>query len=450
MRRTQGRRSGPSPSIDWTRPLTQAPTATADPVPAKKMPRKAWLIIGLAMALLVLNYFDRQTLAILKPVMKTQLAFDDEAYSLLTFAFMLPYIVMYVVSGRLIDRVGTRVCMTVFAIGWSVANIASGLSHSFGHLAASRALMGAAEPGAFPVVQRAILNWVPVERRALAISIATPAGNIGAILAPPLIAALATGLNWRMAFVIPGAVGIVVAIMWWFTDTKHDSSAQPVPNVPSPLPEAVDEEAPSVKALLMDKRFLAIVAARMISDPVWYFYLFWSAGYLQERAGLSLAELGLVGGIPYIVAVLVCIMLGRLVDRYTERGHDPIRVQLRVFAISAALMPLGALITMASSAFVAVAIITVVVAVCQAWFVGYNVLLAGLFPVKINASAVGILGAVGASTSLVLNLLAGSLLAQFDYIALFAGLAILHPVSAVILFLVIGRSRARRAAATGV
>lgn len=429
--------------------MTQAPTATADSAPVKKMPRKAWLIIGLAMALLVLNYFDRQTLAILKPVMKTQLAFDDEAYSLLTFAFMLPYIVMYVVSGRLIDRVGTRVCMTVFAIGWSVANIASGLSHSFGHLAASRVLMGAAEPGAFPVVQRAILNWVPVERRALAISIATPAGNIGAILAPPLIALLATGLNWRMAFVIPGVVGIVVAIMWWFTDTKHDSSAQPAANAPSPLPEAADEEAPSVKELLGDKRFLAIVAARMISDPVWYFYLFWSAGYLQERAGLSLAELGFVGGIPYIVAVVVCIMLGRLVDRYTERGHDPIRVQLRVFALSAALMPLGALITMASSAFVAVAIITVVVAVCQAWFVGYNVLLAGLFPVKINASAVGILGAVGASTSLVLNLLAGSLLAQFDYIALFAGLAILHPVSAVILFLVIGRSRTRRAAATG-
>ena len=449
MRRTQGRCSGPSPSIDWTHPLTQAPTVTAGPAPAKKMPRKAWLIIGLAMALLVLNYFDRQTLAILKPVMKTQLAFDDEAYSLLTFAFMLPYIVMYVVSGRLIDRVGTRVCMTVFAIGWSVANIASGLSPSFGHLAASRVLMGAAEPGAFPVVQRAILNWAPVERRALAISIATPAGNIGAILAPPLIALLATGLNWRAAFVIPGAIGIVVAVMWWFTDTRHSSSAQPVPNVPSPLPEAVGEEAPSVKALLRDKRFLAIVAARMISDPVWYFYLFWSAGYLQERAGLSLAELGFVGGIPYIVAVLVCIALGRLVDRYTERGHDPIRVQLRVFALSAALMPLGALITMASSAFVAVAIITVVVAVCQAWFVGYNVLLAGLFPVKINASAVGILGAVGASTSLVLNLLAGSLLAQFDYIALFAGLAILHPVSAVILFMVIGRSRAGRAAATG-
>src|SRR3546814_16848534 len=99
--------------------------------------------------------------------------------------------------------------MTVFAIGWSVANIASGLSHSFGHLAASRALMGAAEPGAFPVVQRAILNWVPVERRAPAISIPPPAGNIGAIPAPPLTALLAPGLNRRAAFVLPGGVRIV-------------------------------------------------------------------------------------------------------------------------------------------------------------------------------------------------------------------------------------------------
>lgn len=401
------------------------------------------------MALLVLNYFDRQTLSILKPVLKTQLAFDDEAYSLLTFAFMLPYIVMYVVSGRLIDRVGTRLCMTVFAIGWSIANIASGLSHSFGHLAASRVLMGAAEPGAFPVVQRAILNWVPIERRALAISIATPAGNIGAILAPPLIALLATGINWRAAFVIPGVIGIVIAIMWWFADTKHDAPAGVTTDAASPLPEAADEGSASVRPLLRDKRFWSIIAVRMISDPVWYFYLFWSAGYLQERAGLSLAELGFVGGIPYIVAVLVCIMLGRLVDRYTGRGHDPIRVQLRIFAFSAALMPLGALITLASSALVAVAIITVVVAVCQAWFVGYNVLLAGLFPVKLNASAVGILGAVGASTSLVLNLLAGSILAQFDYIALFAGLAILHPISAVILIMVIGRSRSKRGIETG-
>src|SRR5690606_2632158 len=117
-----------------------------------------------------------------------------------------------------------------------------------------------------------------------------------------------------------------------------------------------------------------------------------------ERVGLSLSELGLVGSIPYIVAMLACMLLGRLVDRAAARGHDAIRVQLRLFALTAALMPLGAMITMTSSVALALFIITIVVSVCQCWFVGYNVLLAGLFPVKINASAVGMLGAVGAST----------------------------------------------------
>src|SRR3546814_19633585 len=114
------------------------------------MPRKAWFIIGLLMALLMLNYFDRQTLSILKPIMKDELAFDDEAYSLLTFAFMLPYIVMYVVSGRLIDRFGTRICMTLFAVGWSIATIPYRLSPSLRHLPASPMLKRAGEAGPLP------------------------------------------------------------------------------------------------------------------------------------------------------------------------------------------------------------------------------------------------------------------------------------------------------------
>lgn len=422
---------------------------TARTAPVRRMPLKVWIILGLLMTLLVLNYFDRQTLSILKPVVKTALDFDDEAYSLLTFAFMLPYIVMYVVSGRLIDRFGTRISMTVFAIGWSIANIASGLSHSFGHLAASRALLGAAEPGVFPALQRAILNWVPIERRTLAISIVLPAGNLGAILAPPLVALLATAFDWRMAFIIPGAIGIAVAVIWWFTDTKTpeaEPAPQPIPEAAIPETAAVIEESTSATSLLKDRRFQAIIAVRMISDPVWYFYLFWIPGYLQERVGLSLGELGLVGGIPYITAMLTCVVLGRSVDRYTARGYDPIRVQLWIFGLTAALMPLGGFITMTSSAAVALLIITIVVTICQVFFVGFNVLLAGLFPVRVNASAVGMLGAVGASTSLVLNLAAGSILAQFDYVAIFAGLALLHPISAVILVAVIGRGRPKRVA----
>ncbi len=426
--------------------MTQEPCTATRPTPAATIPLKVWIVLGLLMSIIVLNYFDRQTLSILKPIVKSELAFDDAAYSLLTFAFLLPYIVMYVGSGKLVERFGTRICMTVFAVGWSIANILSGMSQSFSQLAASRALLGAAEPGVFPIMQRAVLNWVPVQSRALALSIVTPAGNIGAIVAPMLVAVMATGIGWRAAFIIPGLVGIVIAILWWFADNKDSPDQRPAPEAAQAEPDAAaaPEEAVSARSLLKDRRFLAIIVVRMLTDPVWYFYLFWIPGYLQERAGLSLSELGLVGGLPYVAAILSCVALGRYTDRLTTRGHDPIRIQLRLLALTAALMPLGAFITMASTATVALLIITVVIAICQIWFVGFNVLLAGLFPVKVNASAVGMLGAVGATTSLILNLVAGYILIQFDYVALFAGLAILHPISAVILMAFIGRGRAQR------
>src|SRR3546814_9960484 len=141
---------------------------------------------------------------------------------------------------------------------------------------------------------------------------------------------------------IPGAIGIGIAILWWFTDSRHTPPAQPIADAAPTLPEPVDEGDASIRGLMHDKRFWAIIAARMLSDPVWYFYLFWIPGYLQERAGLSLSELGVVGGLPFLAAVPVGMVLGRVVDRFTERGHDSIRVQLWIFALPAALLPLGA------------------------------------------------------------------------------------------------------------
>ena len=397
---------------------------------AARMPARIWAVLALLFFIGVLNYFDRQTMSILKATLKTELRFDDEAYSLLIFAFMLPYIIMYVVSGRLIDRFGTRVSMTAFIAFWSLANALSGFAQTFGHLAASRSLLGAAEPGAVPVTQRAILNWVPIERRAFAMSLMTPAGSLGAVLAPPIVAALASTSGWRSAFVIPGLVGFVVAFAWWRLDRR------------APAEASIEREAPvPMRELLADRRLWAIIAARMISDPVWFFYLFWIPGYLQERLGFTLAELGLVGGIPYVFAVIACLSFGRLIDARVAKGRHPVDVQLRLFAFTAALMPLGALVTVAPSAALAVAIITIVTAVCQSWFLGTGVLLAGLFPARINASAMGVIGAFGASTGLALNLAAGSIIESFGYAAVFVATAALHPIAAAILWVVIGRSR---------
>lgn len=396
--------------------------------------RTFWLVIGLLFSICLLNYFDRQTLSILKTTLKEALDFDDIGYSQLVLAFMLPYILMYVASGWIIDRFGTRITMTVFVLIWSAASVLSGLTQSFAQLAASRALLGAAEPVTFPLSQRIVLNWAPERRRAFAMSMIAPAGSVGAVLAPPLVATLALAFGWRAAFIVPGVIGVVVALLWWKLDRLPASSGRIGAPDADPLP---------VSRLFGNRDFWAIVAARLVSDPVWFFLLFWIPGFLQESLGLSLAEVGLVGGIPYLAALLVCLTFGRLVDLFVSRGADAGRVQLWLLAAGAALMPLAAVVTSAPNVFVAIAIITVLTAVAQSWFAGSGVLLASRIPHRLNATALGFIGAIGASAGLALNLAAGSIIERFGYDALFAVLAFLHPLAAIILWSTLGRRRVR-------
>lgn len=401
-------------------------------VGAQARTRTFWLIIGLLFFICLLNYFDRQTLSILKTTLKAEIGFDDVDYSHLIVAFMLPYIVMYVASGWIIDRFGTRMTMTFFVVIWSIASVLAGMTQNFAQLVGARALLGAAEPVTFPLSQRIVLNWAPERRRAFAMSLIAPAGSVGAVLAPPLIAFLALTFGWRSAFVVPGVIGLLVALLWWKLDRLPVAATDPRKPDEAPLP---------VRTLLANRDFWGIVGARVVSDPVWFFLLFWIPGFLQEGLGLSLAEVGLVGGLPYLAALIVCLTFGRMVDFFVSRGAEAARVQLWLLAGGAALMPLAAVVTSAPNLFVAMAIITVLTAVAQSWFAGTGVLLAARIPHRLNATALGFIGAIGASAGLALNLAAGSIIERYGYEAIFAVLAFMHPLGAVILWSTLGRRR---------
>lgn len=404
------------------------------PVP---MPPKAWLIVALLFSIGLLNYFDRQTLSILKATLKDILGFTDTGYSVLIAAFMVPYIIMYVLSGRLVDRYGSRIVMAVLVVVWSVANVLAGLAQSFGQLAAARALLGSAESGAFPALQRAIITWVPAERRAFAMSLVAPSTTAGAVLAPPLVALMTGQLSWRGAFILPGMVGIAIAVAWWFADK----------NPPVRTEETQEKQLVPLRTLLQERRLWGIIVARGLSDPVWYFHLFWMPGYLQERLGLSLSQLGWIGWIPTFTASLAIIAAGRLTDSWVVAGRDPVESRLKIFFFGAALAPLGALTTFAPDIVTALLLITLVTVACQMWFFGTGPLLADLFPANVNASIFGIIGAFGATTGLIMNFAAGPLIEQFGYVAIFTGLAVLHPIGAAVLwFSVSGGNSPRQAA----
>jgi len=389
------------------------------------LPRRSWMLLVLLFGIGLLNYLDRQTLSILKATIKVDFALTDTHYSWLVGAFMAPYIVFYVISGRLVDRFGTRFSLALFTAVWSLANVFSGLSQNFGQLAAARALLGAAEPGAFPAIQRVMMTWFPPERRAFAWSLLSPCTTVGAILAPPLVAVLTGWHSWHAAFIIPGVAGLFLAVAWWSADRN--------PPVPASGKEST-EPPPPLRAILADRRVWLLLAARALTDPVWYFHLFWLPGYLQERLGVSLTQLGWIGWIPSFVASAAVMATGRTTDFFVARGHAPVRVRVTMFAAAALVAPVGAFTTFAPSVAWALVLISLVAIVCQIWFFGQGLLVADVFPRHSAATIAGLLGAVGASGGLLMNLIAGPLIEHAGYISVFSALACLHPFAAFLLW----------------
>jgi ACS family hexuronate transporter-like MFS transporter len=395
-----------------------------------KLPRRSWVLLALLFGIGLLNYLDRQTLSILKATLKVDFSLTDTHYSWLVGAFMAPYIVFYVISGRLVDRFGTRASLTAFAAVWSLANLLSGVAQNFGQLAGARALLGAAEPGAFPAIQRVMMTWFPKERRAFAWSLLSPCTTVGAILAPPLVAMLTSWWDWHMAFISPGVVGLALAVAWWASDRNPPTF---------PHENTTDVPPPPLREILADRRVWLLLAARALTDPVWYFHLFWLPGYLQERLGVSLPQLGWIGWIPSFVASAAVMTTGRTTDVLVARGRQPARVRIAMFAAAALFAPIGAFTTFAPSLTWALVLISIVAIVCQIWFFGQGLLVADVFPRQSAATIAGLLGAVGATGGLLMNLIAGPIIEHAGYITVFAALACLHPLAALMLW----RARSR-------
>ena len=168
-----------------------------------------------------------------------------------------------------------------------------------------------------------------------------------------------------------------------------------------------------------------------MTDPVWYFHLFWLPGYLQERLGVSLPQLGWIGWIPSFIASAAVMATGRTTDVFVARGHSAVRVRITMFALAAIFAPVGAFTTFAPSITWALVMISIVAIVCQIWFFGQGLLVADIFSKNSAATIAGLLGAVGASGGLLLNVVAGPLIERAGYIPVFVGLSCLHPLAAI-------------------
>ncbi|MDI1335746.1 MAG: MFS transporter [Lacunisphaera sp.] len=403
-------------------------------MPSRKTPirARAWLILLLTGVAGMLFYVDRQTLSVLKSTLKAAEGWTDTQYSWLVTAFMVPYTLCYIVTGYLIDRWGTRLMMPLFLGAMSLATLISGMADNLVVFGASRFLLGAAEAGIVPAVLVAIVTWFPYNRRGMANTFNKPLTVAGQVLVAPLAAWITLQLGWRWAFVLPGLIGLAAALLWFGLDR-----APPFPD------EDYTTRAPvSFREVFHLPVIRGVLLARLVSDPLWFFLIFWQPGFLQEELGMSLEKFGRIGWIPAAASVGFIMLTGVMSDWLIVRGWTPVASRLRILTLTAALSPALLALLWVHGHGPALALLTVVQIMTATWLSMTGLLMSDLVPRRMVGTSVSVISAVGAAAGGLVNLAAGPLIEAVGYSTLLVLGCLLHPLAAVILWWHYGRKPA--------
>jgi ACS family hexuronate transporter-like MFS transporter len=428
--------------------MTAAPSSAPRRIPIR------WVLASLLLLISIVNYIDRQALSILATTIQKELDISNTAYARLVQVFLLCYAGAYFLAGRLVDRLGPRIAETGFIIWWSVANMLTGLATGFRSLALCRGLLGLGEPGHYAVAAKVVGEHFPPRERGIAVGMYTMGGTLGAALAAPLVAFLTLQFNWRVAFVVTGAAGLVLAAAWWGLYRPADEAQTGSPpregrdgaassSVPALTGRATAQAAPPLKILIRWWPLWLVIAVRMITDPAWYFYLVWFAKYLQEVRGFTLGDVGATLWIVFLAADLGCLAAGFISGRLIKRGVAPVRARLLTLAGCAALMtPSFILPSLPGSAW-PLAAASVFAFAIMAFMTSCVTLPIDLFPKHALGSVQGLIGTGGSLAGFFSTGLVGWLVTNHSYDAAFTAMSVPHVLAAALLFLALPRAIAR-------
>lgn len=410
------------------------------------MPLLRWWIVGGLFLLSVLNYVDRQALAILAETIQRDLSLSDVEYGRVAQVFLACYACAYLAVGRAVDRVGPRLAETAFVAWWSLANVFTGFASGFSSLALFRGLLGLGEPGHYAVSAKVVGRWFPAHEKGLAVGLYTMGGTLGAALAAPLVAFLAIGYGWRAAFVVTGAAGLVCALAWWLL--YRDPAAHPLLGEREAehlkrhgLMDAAQaaRKPVALRTLFGWRAVWVIVAARMLTDPVWYFYLVWFAKYLQAVRAFTLAEVGATLWVVFVAADVGCLLSGFLAARQIRRGRAPVVARLRVMTGAAGVLALGFLVPLSPTGAWALAAASCAACATLVFLTSAVALPLDLFPPSSLGSVQGVIGTGGSVGGVISTGLVASAVTHLSYDHAFVAMCALHPLAIVLLWLFLPR-----------
>lgn len=405
-----------------------------------------WTIAGLLFLSSVINYIDRQVLSVLAPTITKELDITAMEYGLVVNAFLVPYTIMYIGSGLLVDRWGTRVALAAFLVWWSAASISHSLAQGFVGLALCRFLLGLGEPGNFMAGFRAISEWYPAKERAFVNGLLNAGASVGAIIAPPLVGLLGLRFGWRAAFVITGLLGFVWLAAWlrtYYLPHAHPRiTAEELALVPTPEPPAPRQPILGQwLTALRDRQVWALLLPRFVSDPVWWFYLFWLPKYLSDQHHFDLAAIAVFTWMPYLAADLGALFGGYVSGRLIRNGWPILRARGMGMLPFALVMPVSVLVPSVSVS-VALGIICLVSFAHMAWKTNLQTISNDLFPASRIGSITGIIAFGSGLGGTLFTGLTGFVVQNFSYDAIFILMGFLHPIAYAIIWLLLLRKRA--------
>ena len=375
-----------------------------------------WVICGLLFFATTINYVDRQILGYLKPTLEIEFNWTETDYANIVMVFAASYALGYIVFGNFIDRIGSKLGYTISITVWSVAAVAHAFVKSTFGFGAVRAILGLGEGGNFPAAVKATAEWFPKKERALATGIFNSGTSIGAVIAPILIPWLLGSYGWQTAFLITGAIGFVWLIFWFLfyeIPSRQKRLGQAENEFIHSDNEAIttgNEKPIKWITLLKLKQTWIFIVGKFLTDPIWWFYLFWLPSYFATTFALDLKKPSLQLVVIYTATTFGSIGGGYLSSWLIKKGWAPFRARKTALLIAAFVVLPIIFAQFATNVWTAVAIISISTAAHQAWSSNIFTSVSDLFPKRAVSSVVGIGGMVGSLGSTFFPLLVGTLL----------------------------------------
>ena len=380
--------------------------------PLRAVGKVRWTICGMLFAATSINYIDRQILGILAPTLQHTIGWTDLQYSYIISGFQFAYAVGLILAGRMVDRLGTRIGYAIIMEVWSLSAMSHALARTVLGFAAARFFLGLGEAGNFPAAIKTTAEWFPQSERSLATGVFNSGTSVGAILAPAIVPWATLRYGWQAAFLMTGAFSALWILGWLYYYRSPARHRTLTPEEFAYIQRDLNEPIKAVPwhQLLGHRQTWAFAAGKLLTDPIWWFLLYWLPLFLTKKFHLGLGQLAVPLVVIYNISTIGSVGGGWLPAFFHRHGMAMSRARLSTMLLCASLVTPIFFASRVHSEWLAIAIISVAAAAHQGWSANLFTTASDMFPRSAVGSVVGIGATIGSIGGVLFSLGTGWIL----------------------------------------